>query len=216
MYNNYYSLHDVQQRSLVLSFFHLTVAAPRRTYWRQTLEKFCARTVYTRRNLLRRDTRVLSRHVSHGMCTYYICCGRHEDHRRDSSNICFFFFFFLLRRPLLSRKEIHGRRRLLPSLARFATERGIEKVRNTSCGDIVGVILSLSHTTARVTRYTRGIDFSAFTRDWMGCISPPRSMCIVALDVARVLDGINIGGNDKRRRFWKSLYYTTDTQGVSS
>lgn len=93
MYNNYYSLHDVQQRSLVLSFFHLTVAAPRRTYWRQTLEKFCARTVYTRRNLLRRDTRVLSRHVSHGMCTYYICCGRHEDHRRDSSNICFFFFF---------------------------------------------------------------------------------------------------------------------------
>lgn len=51
----------------------------------------------------------------------------------------------------------------IPSLARFAKRNGVEKVRSTSCGDIVGVILSL--TRRRELRGTRGIDFSAFTRD---------------------------------------------------
>lgn len=113
---------------------------------------------------LARDTRVSAPHVLR-MCTYI--CDRHEDHRRDSS--IFFFFFFSGDAPVPEDD-------LREKIPRFADEgERVEKVKSTSCGYIVGVILSLATWYGAMVT-TRGIDFSTLTRDWMEYIAP-RNVC---------------------------------------
>jgi len=83
----------------------------------------------------------------------------------------------------------------------------VEKVRSTSCGDIVGVILSLTR-----RREVREVSIFLHSRAIEWDVSS-RGIYRYTKRVG-VLDGVNIGGNNKRRRFWKSLYYTTDIQDV--
>jgi len=134
MYNNYYSLCDVQ-RSLVLCCFP-SYRSCTATYWRQ-LEKFCACTVYTRRTFSD-VTRAFSCHVFHECVNISAAVGTKII---GGTQLEFIYLFIFFKETLLSRKEIHGRK--FPTLARFAMER-VENVRSTSCGDIVGVILSLT------------------------------------------------------------------------
>lgn len=77
---------------------------------------------------------------------------------------------------LLSRKEIHGRR--LPPLARFAMER-VEKGKKYKLRRYCRRN-TVSHTTARVTRYARYRFFCIHTR-LNGMYRPAE--CIVALNV---------------------------------
>lgn len=159
--------------------------------------------IYTA-NFLRRDTRVFTSRFSR-MCEY-ICCSRHEDHRRDSSNLFIYLFFF--KETLLSRKEIHGRK--FPSLARFAMER-VENVRSTSCGDIVGVILSL--TRRRELREVREVSIFLHSRaiEWdvssRGIYRCTLNMCVSRLTL---ISGATISVID----FGSPCIYTTDTQNV--